>query len=123
MEDRPLSLQARPPRAGFRRVMCIMVALALGGGLTGCTGTFFRQRADKDVDKILAEKDQYPQWAIEQYHVYPDPRARFADPTDPDHPPMPPDDPAARHLSPNPQKPGKAGSAGVDGTGYLDLLT
>jgi hypothetical protein len=122
MEDFPLSLRARGPRADFRRVMCIMVALALGGGLTGCTRNFFRQRADRDVDKILEEKDQYPQWAVEQFHVYPDPRARFADPTDPDHPPMPPDDPAARHLSPNPQKPGKAGSARVDGTGYLDLL-
>ncbi len=56
-------------------------------------------------------------------HVYPDSRARFADPTNPDRPPMPPDDPAAYDLSPNPQKPGKPGVARVEGSGYLDLMT
>src|SRR5207245_286130 len=56
------------------------------------------------------------------FHVYSDPRARFADSTNPDRPPMPPDDPAAWELSPHPQKPGKAGIAAVQGTGYLELL-
>src|SRR5262249_48716911 len=64
----------------------------------------------------------YPAWAIENWHVYPDPRARFGDPSDPDHPPMPPDDPAAYDLSPNPQKPCKAGIARIEGKGYLELL-
>jgi len=101
--------------------MCILLGgLTVAGG--GCTRPFYRKQADKEVNEVLAEKDRYPNWAIEQYHVYPDPRARFADPTDPDHPPMPPDDPAAWDMSPHPQKPGKAGTAMVGGTGYLDLL-
>ena len=90
--------------------------------LSGCTRHFFRKQADKEVAEVLAEKDRDPRWGIEQYHVYPDPRARFADPMDPDHPPMPPDDEASWSLSPHPQKPGKAGVALVGGTGYLDLL-
>src|SRR5262249_9145424 len=72
--------------------------------------------------EILAEKDVYPAWQIEQYYVYPDPRSRFADPTNPDRPPMPPDDPAAYDLSPRPQHPPKAGVQYIEGTGYLDLL-
>jgi hypothetical protein len=91
-------------------------------GLTGCTRHFFRQRADEEVDATLAEKDKYADWKIEQFHVYPDPRARFADCSNPDRPPMPPDDPAARDLSPNPQKPGHAGVARLEGEGYVKLL-
>src|SRR5207244_4315918 len=60
---------------------------------------------------------------VENFHVYPDPRARFADPTNPDRPPMPPDDPAAWDLSPHPQKPPKeTGVRQVEGLGYLDYL-
>src|SRR5207302_488551 len=60
---------------------------------------------------------------IEQYHVYPDPRARFADPTNPDRPPMPPDDPAAWAAGPHPQKPCSKGQGTfVEGAGYLDLM-
>src|SRR5262249_16616036 len=66
--------------------------------------------------------DKYPFWAIENWHVYSDPRARHADPTNPDRPPMPPDDPAAYDLSPNPQKPGKQGVVLTEGTGYLELI-
>src|SRR5262245_34679371 len=88
----------------------------------GCTRRFFRNSADREVESILTAKNKYPFWAIENWHVYPDPRARFADPTNPDRPPMPPDDPAAFALSPNPQKPGKAGVTRVSGTGYLELL-
>jgi hypothetical protein len=92
-------------------------------GLSGCTRNFFRQRADDEVAQVLGAKDKYPQWKIDNWHVYPDPLARFADPTNPDRPPMPPDDPAARDLSPNPQKPPcKGGIARIEGTGYLNLL-
>jgi hypothetical protein len=83
---------------------------------------FYRKKADEEVSEIVGQKNKYPAWGVENWHVYPDPRARFADPTDPDHPPKPPDDPAAYALSPNPQKPGKAGVARVEGTGYLHLL-
>jgi outer membrane protein TolC len=91
--------------------------------LAGCTRRFFRERADADVNKLLTEKNVFEPWKIEDWHVYPDERARFADPTNPDRPPMPPDDPAARALSPNPQKPGKAGIGLIEGTGYLELLS
>jgi outer membrane protein TolC len=88
----------------------------------GCTRRFFRHQADKQVEEILTEKNCYPAWKIEQWHVYPDPRARFADFTDPDRPPMPPDDPASRDLSPNPQRPGKAGIGFSESPGYLKVL-
>jgi hypothetical protein len=105
-----------------RRLACAAAALCCAAGLTGCTRSFFRKAADKEVDEVLAQKDKYPDWRIEQYHVYSDPRARFADPTDPDRPPMPPDDPASHDLAPNPQRPGAAGRGRVEGQGYLLLL-
>jgi hypothetical protein len=89
---------------------------------TGCTRPFYRKKADEEVSEVLAQKDKYPDWKIDDWHVYPDPRARFADTSDPDHPPKPPDDPAAYDLSPNPQKPGHAGIERVEGTGYLELI-
>lgn len=101
-------------------VPLIVLLLALAG--SGCTRRFFRERADKDVSNLLTEKNVFEPWQIEAYHIYPDPRARFADPSDPDHPPMPSDDPAVRILSPNPQKPGKAGIGNFEGAGYLELL-
>ena len=102
------------------------IGLTLFAGLLaqagGCTRPYYRKQADEEVSEILAQKDKYPDWAIANWHVYPDPRARFADPTNPDHPPKPPDDPAAYAMSPNPQKPGKAGIERVEGTGYLELI-
>ncbi len=105
-----------------RRATCLVLAAAILAAQSGCTRNFYRKRADQEVDEILTEKDRYPDWHIDQFHVYPDPRARFADATCPDRPPMPPDDPAATDLAPNPQKPGKPGVASVTGYGYLDLL-
>jgi hypothetical protein len=99
--------------------MALLVCLAL---TAGCTRKFYRTRADVEVSEVLSEKDHCPPWSLEEFHVYPDPRARYADPTNPDRPPMPPDDPAAHDMSPNPQKPGKAGISRVEGTGYLALL-
>lgn len=104
--------------AGF----CLLLSLALTALLTGCTRRYYRTQADQEVGHVLDEKDRFAAWKIENYHVYPDPRARFADPTSPDRPPMPPDDPAARETAPQPQRPGKAGIALVEGTGYLELL-
>jgi outer membrane protein TolC len=100
----------------------IFLVLGLGLAEEGCTRRFYRHEADKEVEQVLGEKDKYPAWTIDQFHVYPDPHSRFADPTNPDRPPKPPDDPAAFDLAPNPQKPGHAGIALVEGTGYLDLL-
>jgi hypothetical protein len=107
----------------LRHIGLKLLALAvLASALTGCTRRFFRERADRDVEHLLAEKNQVEQWKIENWHVYPDARSRFADPSNPDRPPMPPDDPVARALSPNPQRPRRAGVALIEGTGYLDLL-
>jgi hypothetical protein len=100
-------------------LFCTLAAVA---SVAGCTRAFYRNQADKDVQQVLTEKNTNPDWAIKAFHVYPDPRARFADPTNPDRPPMPPDDPAAWNTAPHPQKPGKAGVAYFGGTGYLDLL-
>jgi len=107
------------------RVWCgwwwVWVCAAVFAG--GCTRQFFRERADADVEGILTQKNVFPEWAVENWHVYPDPRSRFADPYSPDHPPYPPDDYAARLLSPNPQRPGrKSGVGRYEGTGYLALL-
>jgi len=104
-------------------VPALEAALVLGclAPMSGCTRCWYREKADEEVSEILAQKDKYPAWSIDNWHGYADPRARFADPTDPDHPPMPPDDPAAYDLSPNPQKP-KSGVARVEGTGYLELI-
>lgn len=120
---------ARHPRTGrlhgFRQprtVLLLVLLPVLLPGISGCTRLFYRTKADKEVTEVLLDKDKFPAWKVEQYHVYPDPRARFADPTCPDRPPMPPDDPAAWLLSPHSQLPGKAGIARVEGTGYLDLL-
>jgi len=100
----------------------LLLAGLLSLNLTGCTRHFYRDRADLEVSDILTQKDQYSDWQIEQYHVYPDPRARFADDSNPDRPPMPPDDPASSEMAPNPQKPRRAGVRMIEGTGYLDLL-
>src|SRR5437868_6401630 len=100
-------------------VLGLAVALSLSAG---CTRRFYRRSTDRQVGELLDEKDVYPPWRIDQWHVYPDCRARFADPSNPDRPPKPYDDPAAEALSPNPQKPGKAGVGGYEGLGYLQLM-
>jgi outer membrane protein TolC len=105
-----------------RRAACLLVLLAFAAGGTGCTRNYYRNQADREVNDILAEKDKFPFWKIEQYHVYPDARARFADPTNPDRPPMPPDDEAAYKLSPHPQAPYKSGVGDVQGTAYLEMI-
>ncbi|MCS6975403.1 MAG: TolC family protein [Gemmatales bacterium] len=87
---------------------------------TGCTRRFFRHWADREVLQLLESKDQFPQWELRDYYVYPHPLARFADPSDPDHPPMPPDDLPTWMLSTRPQKPKQV--AYIEGTGYLQVL-
>jgi outer membrane protein TolC len=106
----------------LRPAFFVFAAVTLAMGITGCTRRFYRVTADKEVDGILAEKDVVPTWKIEQYHVYPDPRSRFADPYDPDHPPMPPDDYATFALSPHSQFPGKAGVGSAQGTAWLEMV-
>src|SRR5262245_56455812 len=104
-----------------RRLILALLAAHLAG--TGCSRKFFRNQADKDVAGVITQKNRFPAWEVKNWHVYPDPRARFADPFNPDRPPFPPDDYAARVLSPHPQHPHKKSGVGrVDGDGYLHLL-
>jgi hypothetical protein len=106
-----------------RRVRGILLVLGLAAVLGGCTRSFYREWADNEVNDILKEKDKYPAWKIEQFHVYPDPRARFSDdPKHIDRPPMPPDDEATMKLSPHPQGPGHAGVRSQWGTAYLEMV-
>src|SRR5438876_9640925 len=106
-----------------RRVLLKSVLLLLAGvAATGCTRRFFRERSDRDVERLLTEKNCFEPWRIENWHVYPDPRARFADRSDPDHPPKPPDDPATRCLAPDVQRAGRAGIGLYEGCGYIELL-
>lgn len=88
----------------------------------GCTRRFYRTFADRDVEQVLTEKNCCEAWKIEEWHVYPDRLARFADPTNPDRPPMPYDDPGAKMFAPNPQRPYKAGVCSFEGVGYVELL-
>ena len=107
---------------GLPRTVALLVLVGLLASVDGCTRAFYRHAADNEVNDILAEKDKYGPWKIDLYHVYPDPRARFADSTNPDRPPMPPDDEATDRLSPHPQQPGHAGVGRVEGTGYLEII-
>ena len=88
----------------------------------GVRAAFFRKSADNEVNDILAEKNQNLPWKIENYHVYPDPRSRAADPTNPDRPPMPADDAATYLTTPHPQGPGLAGVGNVYGTAYMKMI-
>ncbi len=101
-----------------RLPVLMLVAVAA----TGCSREKYRERADKDVEAIISQKNVFPQWQVKNWHVYPDQRARFADPFKPDAPPFPVDDYAAQLVSPNPQKPGKGGVGRFEGDGYLHQI-
>ncbi|HMO34522.1 MAG TPA: hypothetical protein PKA06_00630 [Gemmatales bacterium] len=88
--------------------------------LAGCTREFFREKADTEVEALLAKKDADERWPLINYWVYPHPLSRFADADSPDKPAMPPDDPAAWFTAPKPQKPSRVGFN--EGTGYLEML-
>jgi hypothetical protein len=107
-------------RATERWAILFLIGIALGAA--GCTRQFYRKNVDREVDAVLRQKEVNPFWKIENYHVYPDPKSRFADPFKPDRPPMPPDDPGAYATAPNPQKPRHAGVKWYEGEGYLELL-
>lgn len=100
-----------------------VAVLLLLAAATGCSRAHFRIRADKDVEGVITQKNIFPDWKVENWHVYPDPRSRFADPSVPDYPPYPPDDYATWLTSPNPQHPGRGGVGRNEGSGWLKYLT
>ncbi len=109
-----------PALTHFQRFGLLFAGGALA--LAGCSRQAFRERADKDVEAVISQKNVVPQWQVQNWHVYPDARARFADPSCPDFPAYPPDDYAAKLLSPNPQKPGKGGVGRHEGDGWLKQI-
>ncbi|MCE9531178.1 MAG: TolC family protein, partial [Planctomycetes bacterium] len=100
-------------------ISCLLVIVLAG---SGCTRKFYRKRTDDDVVGLLTQKNQFPQWGIEAWHIYPDPRSRFADVSNPDRPPKPPDDLASYLLSPDPQPRGPKKTALMEGNGYMPYL-
>ncbi len=98
----------------------IAILAVLGGG--GCSRRFYRERADREADQVIAEKAGDPRWAIGNYELAPDPRSRFYDPYCADEPPQPPDDPGAEMLAPRPQWASSELPAPHEGDAYLELL-
>lgn len=107
----------RRPKFEIWHVAGLFIAVIL---MTGCTRRFFRERADSDVEYLLAAKSSDERWPLINYWVYPHALSRFADLDNPDTPSMPPDDPAAWFTAPRAQRPSKIGY--YEGTGYLNML-
>lgn len=103
-----------------------MVLLLLGVIMltTGCTRRFFRNRADRDVEQLLTNLNDDPRWQLDNWHVYPDARARYADTDNPDRPHKPKDDDYAAAHSPNSQPIRSHFCQGPDteGGGYLEFI-
>ncbi|HEV3002871.1 MAG TPA: hypothetical protein VGX78_00350, partial [Pirellulales bacterium] len=76
------------------RVFPLVSMLLAAASAGGCTRTFWRGRADREVAYIVAEKGNNPRWALPPgFNLNIDSRSRYYDPTNPDQPPLPPDDP------------------------------
>jgi len=79
----------------------LLLGATLGGmtiGTAGCHRSYYREQADIEATTLIYEKSNDPRWALQDFHINPDPRSRYADPYNPDFPPMPPDDPASHKL-------------------------
>jgi hypothetical protein len=80
-----------------QRLRAVLALLGFGALLftttSGCTRTYYRQQADREVTHILDQKNMPGRWGLPNFRLEYDPRSRYFDPTNPDHPPMPPDDP------------------------------
>ena len=100
-----------------------LVALTAGLAVSaGCSREAFRSRADNDVVGVITQKNVYPAWEPKNWHVYADPRSRFAQSPFPDYPPFPGDDDAAYELSPNPQRPGRGGAGRIENDEYVKII-
>ncbi|GAB4146583.1 MAG: hypothetical protein Tsb009_19360 [Planctomycetaceae bacterium] len=86
---KPVKLTSR-----WRVLLCGTTAMLLILS-AGCSRSFWRQQADRDVYRLVSQKLNDPAWAVPRMDITPDPRSRFFDPYDLDKGPLPPDDPAA----------------------------
>ncbi len=109
-------------RLAARPQALVGLLLIFGLAAVGCSRENFRIRADKDVEAVISQKNIFPNWQVENWHVYPDARSRYADSSSADYPAYPPDDYAAWLTSPNPQHAGRGGTGRYEGTGYLDSI-
>ena len=84
---------------GLARKRLLKVVLgALLVTLPGCSRSFWRQQADRDVYEAISERMNDPRWQLPRVDVGADPDSRFFDPYDPDKAPLPPDDPSAHEY-------------------------
>ncbi|MDG3002887.1 TolC family protein [Paludisphaera mucosa] len=86
--------RARSPGSRTRRVL--LWGLVAAAGAAGCTRSYYRDFADRDVYRILNNRLMDWRWNLPKRKVEADPTSRMADPKDPNHEPIPPDEPAAR---------------------------
>lgn len=93
------------------RLLLVAVVLA-----AGCTRSFYRNAADREVYPIIGERMLFPEYDIGRVQVEPAPESRLFDATNPDRPPMPPDDPAAAFMS---RPGGMRGAPGWEKDGVL----
>src|SRR4051812_33260501 len=74
--NHPPGIARRLSRLGKGGILLLLALVVLT--TCGCIRRFYRNRADKEVDEVLAGKDKYPAWAVRDYCVYPPKEARFA---------------------------------------------
>ncbi len=78
-------------QTGFRYSILLILAIFSLVSFAGCGRRHYLRQADRETYATLGEKTAGAPWEPPaSYSVYPDPRARFADPTDPAFPQLPP---------------------------------
>ncbi len=104
MNQYPAMKSSRPlsQRGSLTRQRLLKVVLgALLVTLPGCSRSFWRQQADRDVYEAISERMNDPRWQLPRVDVGADPDSRFFDPYDADKAPLPPDDPSAHEYMHN----------------------
>jgi outer membrane protein TolC len=89
-DPRPSPLLRRAATLGATALVLITAA--------GCARSFYRRSADREAQRLLAEKAADPRWALQDTGIEPGPDSRMFDPNAIDYPPMPADDPASHAL-------------------------
>ena len=82
--------------SNFKLLASALVAAALMS--SGCSRSLYRQRADNDVARMIAEKSCDPRWSLSNFNINIDPRSRYFDPYSAENPPMPEDDPVSHRF-------------------------
>ncbi len=82
----------------IRATASLLAASVMLTSFTGCSRRFWREQAENDSYRAVAEKLNDERWLLPRINLTPDERSRFYDPYDPDQTPLPPDDPAAHKF-------------------------